>query len=543
MIDPPVSSSNVGGTSEILPDDQLPPARGLFAISAGPIAGVMAWGLLRLFLPEVGEPGCRAAGVLAWMAVWWLGEVLPLGITALLPLLLMPMLGILNTKEAAAPYADRVIFLFMGGFLLALAMEKWGLHRRIALVVMRAIGVGPRRLVLGVMAATSLISMWVSNTATTLLMLPIALGIVSMVEARVGKRDKGFALSMILGVAYAASVGGVATPIGSPPNAVLTSFLERTYGHAIGFGWWMLAAVPFVAVFTGVMWAFLVFVACPVRVGAIPGGQGMIRDELEKLGPTTFAQRGVMACFGLTVAGWVLREPALLLLEALDVDGAAAFIKGGLDDAAVSMIGGLLLFLMPAFRAGGRRDKLMNWATAKKLPWDILLLFGGGLCLAAGIQASGLDTTLGAKLSAIGGMPAWAVVLIAASISVFVSEFTSNVAQANVFYPILAGVAGGAGIDPMLLLFPCCIALSCAFMMPMGTPPNAIAFATGRVSIRQMAITGIGLNLLGIVLVVAFTLLVMTRVLGISLDGVPEWARRGAAPAVGTGLDAKGPSR
>ncbi|MFM9957350.1 MAG: SLC13 family permease [Phycisphaerales bacterium] len=533
---------------------------GMLAVFAGPIVGLLVWALLNWLAPGLPEDGRRAAGLLAWMATWWLGEVLPLGVTALLPLVALPMLGVLSVREAAAPYADRIVFLFMGGFILALAMERWNLHRRIALVVMLLVGTSPRRLLLGIMLATALLSMWVSNTATALMMIPIALGVTALVEsehepeaqARAGAglhttassaagvveaeltdghrpslalrvRGGGFGTAVVLGVAYAASIGGLGTPIGSPPNAVLTSFLDRTYGHSIGFGNWMLAGVPFVLVFIPVAWAYLAFFACRIPAAAGSGdkhgARTHLREQYAQLGPISRGEWGVMACFALTVAGWVLREPVILLLEARGMSGASAFIKSSIDDAAIAIVGGLMCFVWPV--STRRRVYLMDWPTMRKLPWDILLLFGGGLSLAAGVQASGLDKALGAALAGLGDWSPWSVVLVCSTISVFVSEFTSNVAQANVFYPILGGIAESTRIDPMVLLFPCCLSLSCAFMLPMGTPPNAIAFSTGRVSMKRFALTGIGMNLIGIVLVMLVSLLVLPHIPGMALTVTP----------------------
>ncbi len=510
-------------------EDSLHKPAGMVMVLAGPAAALLVWAALQGVAPDMPEPARRVCALTAWMAVWWLAEVLPLGITALLPLIALPMMGVLSAKDAAANYADRVIFLFMGGFLLALGMEKWNLHRRIALVVMSLFGTGPRRLVLGMMAATALISMWVSNTATALMMLPIALGIIELVEKRLNRPAGHFAVALILGVGYAASIGGVATPIGSPPNAVLTSYLDKVFHHSIGFRAWMTVGVPFVALFIPLAWLYLVHVACPVRLKDVPGGRELIRDELVKLGPVSRAQWGVMGAFALTVGGWVLREPVSDLLNARGLAAAAEFIRSGLDDTAVAMIGGLLLFIIPSGQ--GPRHYLMDWATARRIPWDILLLFGGGLCLAAGIQSSGLDKVIGAELSLLKGLPIWLVVLTVSLVSVFFSEFTSNVAQANVFYPIVGAMAVGSGLDPLLVLFPCCMALSNAFMMPMGTPPNAIAFSTGRVSIRCMALTGLGLNLIGIAVLMLLTFVLTPRALGLKLDGLPDWARPAVPPS------------
>lgn len=501
-------------------DESLHRPGGILAVIAGPALALTAWAVLSWLAPTLPEGGRRAAALLVWMAVWWLAEVVPLGITALLPLVLMPILGVLSVKDAAAPYADRIIFLFMGGFILALAMERWNLHKRIALTVMLLVGTGPRRLVLGVMCATALLSMWVSNTATALMMMPIALGITALLEGPDEQRkNSSLTTAMVLGVAAAASIGGLGTPIGSPPNAVLTSYLDRSLNHSIGFGNWMLAGVPFVAVFIPAAWAYLVFIACRIPPSTSSPSNASARDSLRaqmrELGPVSRGEWGVMTCFALTVAGWILREPVILLLDAQGLTAAATYIKSSVDDAAIAIIGGLLTFVWPVSVKG--RAYVMDWPTFRRMPWDILLLFGGGLCLAAGVQASGLDKSMGSAPAGLGTWPTWLLVLLCCTISVFVSEFTSNVAQANVFYPILGGVAASAGFDPLVILFPCCLSLSCAFMLPMGTPPNAIAFATGRVSIKRFAIVGLGLNLLGIALVMLLTLLILPHIPGLRI--------------------------
>lgn len=496
-----------------------PRSGGVLLVLAGPLLGASLWLLLGWLAPEVPEGGRRVAGLLAWMAAWWILEVVPLGVTALLPLVLLPMFGVLGVKEAAAPYAERTIFLFMGGFVLALAMERWHLHRRIALAIMWHVGSSPRRLVLGVMLATAALSMWVSNTATTLMLMPIALGIAGMVESgsREGGGRCGFGVAMVLGVAYAASIGGLGTPIGSPPNAVLTSYLDRAHAHSIGFGNWMLAGIPFILVFIPVAWAYLVFVACPVRSVGDGRGRAYIAQERAALGRISAGERGAIVCFALTVGGWVLREPAISLLESGGFAGAAGWLKANVDDAAIAMIGAILTFVVPADRE--RRQAVMGFDGLRRVPWEILLLFGGGLSLAAGVQASGLDKAMGGALRALGDVPEWTLVLVCTSLSVFVSEFTSNVAQANVFYPVIGPGAAAAGMDPLTLLFPSCFALSCAFMLPMGTPPNAIAFATGRVSMRRFAATGLGLNLIGIALIMLLTLTVLPHVPGLRIAG------------------------
>ncbi len=477
--------------------------RAWLPLIAGPIAGGIAFALTATLAPEAKITAALAAAVLAWMAVWWLTEAVPLAITSLLPLVLFPVLGVAGGKEAAAPYADRIIFLYVGGFFLALGMEKWGLHRRIALATLLLVGTSPNRLVGGVMLVTGIISMWVSNTATAMMMLPIATSLIDRMERHTGRPAGNFALCLLLGVAYAASIGGIGTPIGTPPNAVMVAFVERQYGVHIGFLEWSIVGVPFALVFLLVAWLYLTRFACPIREAALPGGRDGIRRDLAALGPMSRGERSVLIVFLLTVAGWMLREPIARIVP----DDIGKWITTAIDDTTVALVGGLLLFVIPVDL---RRAKfVMDWDAVSKLPWDVLLLFGGGLSLAVGVQSSGLADVLAGALGATHAWPMVLTMLLLLTASVFLSEVTSNTAQANLFMPILAGVALATGIAPLEVIAPCTIALSCAFMMPMGTPPNAIVFGSGRVTIRQMARAGLGLNLLGIglVLVAAYTLI------------------------------------
>ncbi len=507
------------------------PARGLrraLFIAAGPLLGGLAYFLLGLAPEGLTEEGRRTAAVVVWVATWWLLEALPLGATSLIPLAVLPALGATPLREAAAPYADRVIFLFLGGFLLALSLERWDLHRRIALNTVRLVGSSPTALVGGFMLATALLSMWMSNTATTLMMLPIGMSIIQLAEARTGRPAGNFGICMVLGIAYAASIGGIATPIGTPPNIVFLSFLDRQYGQTITFLDWMLFATPLMLAFLPVSWLVLTRVAFPVRLRAIPGGSELIRHELESLGRLTRAESLVLIVFGSTVACWMLREPVLrLLLRDAGPEWARAIgtlLDQGVDDTTIAIIGGLALFAVPVDLKRG--VFLLDWSIAPKVPWDILLLFGGGLSMAAAIHSTGLGDYVGDRLAGIRGLAPISILLIVLIISVYFSEFTGNTAQANIFLPILATLAAGLGLHPLFLLLPCTMSFSLAFMMPMGTPPNALAFATGRVNIRQMAWGGFLLNLVGIGMVIAAAYTLMPAVLGIGATPTTP----GAAP-------------
>lgn len=479
----------------------------LVALLAGPASALAVYLLADPSIATgLSEPGRRTAAVLVWMGVWWLTEALPLAATALLPILLFPLLGVASVAEATAPYANKIIFLFMGGFMLALAMEKSNLHKRVALFIVSLVGTRPSMLVGGFMLAAGLMSMWVSNTATAVMMFPIGLSIIALVRERTGGDFPHFALCLMLGIAYASSIGGVATPIGTPPNAILLGFLGDEYGFEVTFQQWMQVGVPMVAVMLPITWLLLTRLIYPIRLEHIPGGADFIRAEREALGPVTRHERIVMGVFFTTVAAWVLRDPVSALIPAW---------KGVLsraDDSVIAIAAAVALFAIPVDLR--RREFALDWATAERLPWGVLVLFGGGLSLAAGVTKSGLDTYIGGHAGALHGLHPVLVIAAVSCAMIFLTEMTSNTATATIFFPLLAGVAPAIGIDPMLLLVPVCMGVSCAFMLPMATPPNALVFGTGFVTIRQMAKAGLWLNFLSAVLVtvVAMTLVKWTMV-------------------------------
>jgi sodium-dependent dicarboxylate transporter 2/3/5 len=470
--------------------------------------------VLLLLLPAPGGMSpeawkTTAVGVL--MAVWWVSESIPIAATALVPLILFSPLGILPMKDAASAYANPIIFLFLGGFVLALAMERWNLHRRIALSVVRMTGVKPRMLVLGFMLATAFVSMWVSNTATAVMMLPIALSVVRLVrpEAEYGEGrpvDFNFALNLMLGVAYASSIGGLGTLIGTPPNALLAGFMLETYGVQIGFAQWMLVGVPLVAVTLPLTWLVLTRFVYPIQIREIPGGRQTIDREYRALGPTSRAEKRVAAVFVLTALLWIVRP---LLEDAVP----------GLDDAGIAIGAALALFLVPAGRG---RGALMDWETAEKLPWGVLLLFGGGLALADAVKESGLAEWIGASVGGL-GWGTFAMVLVVTTIVIFLTELTSNTATAAAFLPLVASIAVGLGENPFLLAVPAALAASCAFMMPVATPPNAIVYGSGYVTVPQMARAGLWLNLLFIVAIIALAYTLMPWAFGVEPGVLPPW--------------------
>jgi sodium-dependent dicarboxylate transporter 2/3/5 len=465
------------------PEDGVPPspARQYAAIAGGAILFVVL-----LILPppaEMPAPAWRVAACAALMAVWWLTEAVPVAATALVPLVLFPVLGVASVEDTAAPYANPLIFLFMGGFMIAMAMQRWSLHRRIALGVLRLAGSAPARLVGGFMIATAFLSMWVSNTATTVMMVPIALSVIGLIGdgGKEGAPPPKFAIALLLSIAYAASIGGMATLIGTPPNALLAAFLAEQHGYRIGFAQWMLLGVPLALVLLYLAWLLLTGWLFPCGDEPIGGAADAIDSEIAALGPVSTAEKRVAAVFALVALSWIGR-PLL--------DGLAP----GLSDAGIAVAGAMAMFVIPAGTGDGRL--LLNWDWAKRLPWGVLILFGGGLTLAAGINDSGLAAWIGAAMK---GFAVWPLLLVVAALTavvIFLTELTSNTATAATFLPLTAALATAVGVSVPYLAVPAALAASCAFMMPVATPPNAIVFGSGLLTVGQMARAGIWLNVI-----------------------------------------------
>ena len=462
----------------------------------GPAAALVGYVALAHGAPTLSAEGRFTAAAAILIAIFWMTEAMPLAATSLLPLVLFPLGGVLSIQEAATPFANKLIFLFMGGFMIALAIERWGLHRRIALHTLRVSGTRPAHVVAGFMAATAFISMWVSNTATTLMMLPIALSVVQMMPKNGATDDSQFGTCLMLGTAYAASIGGVATLIGTPPNLFMAGFLGERYGVHIGFAQWMVLGVPLASVFLFFAWLLLTKVLFRLPSDALSEQGDLFHDKLRALGRMTRGERTVLFVTASTAAAWILREP----LTQWDWFHARVPMVDRLDDTIIALVGALVLFLIPVEPREGRFA--LDWPTARKLPWDILLLFGGGLSLAAAIQKSGLDAWIGGTLTGIGELPLFVVMMAVAAVVVFLTEITSNTATAATFLPIMAGLA--IGIDPhwlTALVVPAALGASFAFMLPVATPPNAIVFGSGYVTVGQMVRAGFWLNLLGIALI------------------------------------------
>lgn len=461
----------------------------------GPAAAVLAYLTLPAGADGLSDGGRATAAVGVLLAVWWVTEALPLPITSLVPIVALPLSGAVDLTAATAPYANPLIALFLGGFLLAIATQRWGLHRRVALLTIRTVGTKPRQLVGGFMLATAGLSMWLSNTATMVMMLPIALSVMALVAARVGEVERvdgeaatdRFATSLLLGTAYAASIGSLATLIGTPPNAFLAAYLRQNHGIEIGFARWMAFGFPIALTLLAVAWAALVWWLEPAEIDEIPGGRELIERELRQLGPVSRGERLVLAVFLTTATLWLLRVPLQGWLGGTPL--------AAIDDPIIAIAAAIALFLIPV---DARRGVfLLDWESARHLPWDVLLLFGGGLSLANAISTTGVDTYVGARLSLLTQLPTVVLVAILVLVVIWLTELTSNTATAATLIPVTAGVAAAAGLDPLLLTAPVALAATCAFALPVATPPNAIAFGSGRLTIGRMARAGVVLNLAG----------------------------------------------
>lgn len=465
--------------------------------------------------PGMSAPTQRMAAVTLLMATWWITEAIPIPATALLPLVLFPFLGIADAKTAAAPYANHLIFLFLGGFFIALGIQKWKLHRRIALRTISLLGFSPPRLVLGFMIATAFLSMWISNTATAVIMLPIGMAIIAHLDdaGAFQGRDRlhrNFGSALMFGIAYAASIGGIGTLIGTPPNIILAGMAEELYDRSIDFTAWLGVGLPVVIVFLPLAWFYLTRMACPVWGEKEVSGGKVIGEELAGMGKMLTQERRVCVVFVMTALAWILSEPKDL--GAFVIPGLRTYFPG-LSDGSIAMAGAMALFVLPARGISGRR--LLDWTAAKDIPWGILLLFGGGLALAEGFQQTGLDQWIGARLTLLHGFPHLLIVLILVTLVIFLTEVTSNTATTAMILPICGSLSVAVGGDPLLFMVPAAVAASCAFMLPVGTPPNALIFASGQVTIPQMARIGVWMNLMGIVVITLVTYLVAIPVLNL----------------------------
>ncbi len=471
----------------------------------GLVAGIVVFVAIVAFPPPAGlsVEAARTAAVALLMATWWMTEALPIQATALLPLALFPMLGILDSQSTSAPYADRNIFLFMGGFFIAVTMQKWNLHKRIALSIIAFVGTSPNRLVLGFMLATAFLSMWISNTATVAMMLPIGLAVGEMFKPADQEGPYEFGIALMLGLAYAASIGGVSTLIGTPPNTVLASQANQLLDVQIGFVQWMAVGLPFSVVMLPLTWLLLTRVLYPPR-DLIGNAEALIAHERSALGKTSRGEKLTALVFALTALAWVLRQEKTF--GDMTIPGIETWLPF-VHDSTIAMTAAVVLFLLPVdWRKG---EFVLDWQTARKIPWGILVLFGGGLSLARAMDESGLASWIGNAVATLDMVPTVLVIATVVTVIVFLTELTSNIATTNMAMPVMAGAAVGLDMPPLLLMATAALAASMAFMLPVATPPNAIVFGSGYLSVPQMSRAGLVLNLIAIVAITAIgTLLI-----------------------------------
>lgn len=485
------------------------PAR-VTGLVLGPLLFVLT---LVFFEPEgLSSAGRAVLATTLWVATWWITEAIPIPVTSLLPVALLPLTGALEGDAVVAAYGNDIIFLFLGGFSLAIAMEKWNLHQRIALAIVAAIGTSPRRIVLGFMVATGFLSMWVSNTAATMMMIPVGLAVVYQASRSLRGGEFAddlprFEKSVIFGIGYAATIGGLGTLIGTPPLAVLSATVGELFGESISFGGWMVFGVPLAALLLALAWFYLTGVKLRVRFRQLPGGREIIREERRSLGRMSAEEKVVLCVFLGTAFMWVTRS---FLWEGL---------LPGISDGVIAIVATVVLFTLPT--RGARERRILQWEDSKKIPWGILLLFGGGLAIAAGFVDTGLSAWIGEQLRVLDGVDVILTIVIATALVLFLTEITSNAATATMILPVMAALAVSLNIHPYALMVPCAMAANCAFMLPVGTPPNAIMFGTGRVTIMEMVRSGFWLNVIALVLVIAGTLFLLPPLWGIDLMTLP----------------------
>jgi sodium-dependent dicarboxylate transporter 2/3/5 len=466
-----------------------PAAQRFLMVLLGPVLALIVFVLPHP--PALSSQGWTVIACMVWMLTWWISEVIPVAVTALLPLILFPVTGVMGIQEVCSPYGSSPIFLFMGGFMIALAMEKWNLHKRIALNMIRLTGTDARGIVLGFMLATALLSMWISNTATAVMMIAIVQPTIKLLfeHSNENEHEKNrFALCLLLGIGYSASIGGLATIIGTPPNVVMVGIVQRMTGEEVSFFKWMLACTPLMLILLVACYFLLTRVMFPFHLKRFTHSEQIIKEEIVQLGKMNPQERAVAFIFMLTASLWIFNQP-LRHLPGLSF----------LDDTSIAMTGGLLLFILPV-----KGQWLMEWEDTKQLQWGILLLFGGGLALAKALEHTGVITLLASLANAFEGIHVYVLIIILTAISLFLTEIMSNVALATIMVPVVIGIAEGVGANPVLFALPVTLATSYGFMMPISTPPNAIVYATGYIRMKDMIRAGFWLDLIGLILVSLF---------------------------------------
>ena len=487
-------------------------SRKMIGIIAGPVGFAL---VLLLVRPEGLSPAATAIlAATVWIAIWWITEAIPIAATALLPIVLFPLTGGLDLQSTTASYGHRYIFLYIGGFLLAIAIEKWNLHRRIALSIICLVGTSVTSIILGFMIATAALSMWISNTATSVMMLPIGMAIIAQLQDN-PKTDEDenliFGKALMLSIAYSASIGGMATLIGTPPNLVLAGVVQELYGIEISFLQWLMFGLPISLVLLAICWLYLTRVAFTFRQKSFPGGRQEIKNQLQALGRLGFEEKLVLTVFVATALAWISRSFVQKQLG----------LFPRLDDTIIAMTAGLVLFLLPS---RSRKTPLLTWEDSKNLPWNIILLFGGGMALAEGFKTSGLAQWIGSQMTLLDGVSLILLVLILVTAVNFLTEITSNLATTSMLLPILAPMAQSIDVHPYILMVSATVAASCAFMLPVATPPNAVVFGSGYLRIPDMVRTGIWMNLISIVLLSLFVYFLLALLWGFDPSTYPvDW--------------------
>lgn len=485
--------------------------RKLIGLIAGPVIFFMVLFMLRP--AGLSHDGVAILAGTLWVAVWWITEAIPIPATSLLPIVLFPLTGALSIADTTSSYGHKMVFLYMGGFMIALAMEKWNLHKRIALTIIKFVGTNIRSIIFGFMISTALLSMWISNTATTMMMLPIALAVARQfgqfftLEAGdlAKKEERKFGLALMLGIAYAASIGGMATLIGTPTNAIFSAVAKEYYDTEVSFASWMKFGLPISVILLVICWLYLTMIAFRPALQKFGRVSETIDMELKKLGKIRKEEIKIIIVFGLTALAWITRS---FLLNR---------IVPAIDDTIIAVAGALVLFLIP----GGDNDTILDWSTARKLPWGILLLFGGGLAIAAGFSETGLAAWIGSEIQYISGTQYIVILLVVTTTVNFLTEITSNVATASILLPIMASISTALGFHPYGLMISSCLAASCAFMLPVATPPNAIVFSSGYIKIPDMVKTGFWMNLISVLIIVLATRYFLPLVWDFDLFSIP----------------------
>jgi solute carrier family 13 (sodium-dependent dicarboxylate transporter), member 2/3/5 len=464
--------------------------------------------LVALFLNPFGvdAKAVKVLAIAALMITWWVSEALPMPVVALIPLVLFPLMNIMPIKEVAAGYADSNIFLFMGGFMIGLAIEKWNLHKRIALTIVNITGTSGNRIVLGFILASGLLSMWLSNTATTMMMYPIAASVIHVIKEnhKGNARLDNLAICIMLAIAYASNFGGIATIVGTPPNVAFVSFIKEKYNYSVQFADWMLICTPISLLLLFSLYLVMTKWLYPNKLGADITTRDLIKYELQQMGPLTPSEKRVLIIFVSTALLWITK----------DLINKTNLIK--LDDTMIAMAGALALFICPAgeYNKEGSR-KILEWTDTTKMAWGILLLFGGGIALAGALEKAGLIKQMGLWIAGFSGNGGLMLVFIITLVSLFISEIMSNIAQVIVFSPVIGGIADAMHINPLLLGLPMCLGASCASMMPMGTPPNAIVFASGHIKFSQMVKAGFVMNIVAVILITLFCWYLVPLLMGL----------------------------